>query len=83
MGKTLEVVQDPKGGIQGISLGSISGFEDGNYAVDNDVVDGFLLLLNCHVMKAADTTSKLAASKHVYMYRSMMWYKRRRGHGGM
>ena len=25
MGKTLEVVQDPKGGNQGISLGSISG----------------------------------------------------------
>ena len=30
MGKTLEVDQDPKGGIQGISMGSISGFEDGN-----------------------------------------------------
>ena len=41
MGKTLEVVQDPKGGIQGISLGSISRFEDSNYVVDDDVVGGF------------------------------------------
>jgi hypothetical protein len=40
---------------------------------------GFRPLLNCHVMTAADTTSKVAASKHVYMYRSMMWYKRGRG----
>ena len=40
---------------------------------------GFQPLLNCHVMTAADTTSKVAASKHVYMYRSMMWYKRGRG----
>jgi len=50
---------------------------------DTNVVDGFWPLLNCHVMTAADTAHKVTASKHVYMYRSMMWYKRGRGGGGM
>ena len=43
------------------------------------VLMDFRPLLNCNVMPAADTTSKVAASTHVYMYRSMMWYKRGRG----
>ena len=40
-------------------------------------------LLTATSVASADTTRKVAASTHVYMYRSMMWYKRGRGDGGM
>ena len=39
--------------------------------------------LGCHVMASADTTRKVAVSTHAYIYRRIMWYKRRRGDGGM
>ena len=49
MGKTLEVVQDPKGGIQGYHWGRSKGSDDGNYAVDNDCVEVSFVPFCCHV----------------------------------
>ena len=33
----------------------------------------------CHV---SDTSNAVASNTHVYMYRSMVWYKREKGDGG-
>jgi hypothetical protein len=73
----------PKEEFKGYHWGGSLGSEDGNYARDNDVVDGFRPLWTATSVATADTTRKVAASTTVYMYRSMMWYKRGKGDGGM